>query len=241
MICLEHNMKSKPLQRRGNQVLVEEILMCLANIPDVPPVGTVITPVRIKNVATSTEPGESIHSIQEDYPEVFGDCSASDMLALRHLLREAWKSTDARRREWFVFLLRRFHAEMTRRLQTVKEDGGKKLVSDSLVKKLQLDDFLKSENPARLLYNLGDSELALEAFHAEVPAPTKFEETFFHLQKNLYRALICRNSECSAPCFFRKKKGQEYCSTDCAEWAKRASKRTWWQENRGKDSKKRRK
>jgi hypothetical protein len=220
---------------------VEKILMRLANIPDLPPVGTVITatPATIQGVATSTEPGESLRSIQKSYPEIFGNLSELDMWALRHLLREAWDSSGPRR-EWFAFLLRQFHAEITRRLQAVHEDGGKKLVSDSHIKKTQLEEFLSSKNPAQMLYNLRDSELADQAFHAEVPAPTRFEESFLHLQRNLRRALYCDNPECQAPRFFRKKKGQKFCSPECRIWSDRLNKRTWWQEHRGKESKRRR-
>ncbi len=52
------------------------------------------------------------------------------------------------------------------------------------------------------------------------------------------RLAYCWNPECAARFFIGDRKGRKYCSPACAEPAKRAAKRKWWQENRGKDSKK---
>jgi len=220
---------------RSNQSLVEKVLARLANIPDFPPVGTVIT--------SREGYKESIESIQKTYPQIFGNCSEADMFALRHLLREAWKSSDPRRREWFVFRLREFHADITRLRESFQTDGGKGRVKDFHTTRANQDDWLKIEriksNLAEFLYGVGDSELAREALQSQPPAVTEFEKAFSHLQQNLHRAVYCKNPECTAPCFFRKRMGQDYCSPDCAAWAKRFSKKLWWAKNRGKDSKKR--
>jgi len=209
--------------------------MRLANIPDLPAAGSVITP-RTGHVA-------SIQSIKSDYPELFGDCTDLDMFTLRHLLREAWKSSDPRSREWFVFLLRHLHADITRRTRAFQQDRGKR-VTEWLAIRATQDDWLKfeklDEDESKLawrLYNSDDSDSARRAREALPPALTKFEETFFHLQRNLHRTLFCQNPGCSTPFFFRKKTGQKYCSTDCEVWARRANKRNWWRQNRGKGGK----
>ena len=60
------------------------------------------------------------------------------------------------------------------------------------------------------------------------------ETLVYYFRRNSDRALHCQNPDCPAPYFFRKKKGQESCSTKCAEWSRRESKRRWWNENRAK-------
>ena len=52
------------------------------------------------------------------------------------------------------------------------------------------------------------------------------------------RLRFCRNPQCGAPYFIRLKRGQKYCSNECAWPAKKESKRKWWHDNRGGESKK---
>src|SRR6266568_5629021 len=86
----------------------ERILMDLANVPDLPPVGTVIVP------GETDQHTAWVEKMKERYRQIFGKCSMPDMFALRHLLRAAWDDPDLRRREWFCFLLRKLHAESER-------------------------------------------------------------------------------------------------------------------------------
>jgi len=44
----------------------------------------------------------------------------------------------------------------------------------------------------------------------------------------------CRNPDCPAPYYFRGRRDQRYCSSDCASPAKRAAKLRWWNANRSK-------
>ena len=46
----------------------------------------------------------------------------------------------------------------------------------------------------------------------------------------------CLNSKCGAPWFIGTRRGQKYCSNDCAWPAKKAAKLKWWKENRAKNS-----
>jgi hypothetical protein len=243
----------KTSRRRRDQVLVEEILMRLANLPEAAHVGTVIVDdvpspdtmrgFKKRQIAWQIGPARYIQSIRNDYPELFGSCTELDMFTLSRLLREAWKSSDPRSREWFVFLLRHLHADITRRTRAFQQDRGKR-VTEWLAIRATQDDWLKfeklDEDESKLawrLYNSDDSDSARRAREALPPALTKFEETFFHLQRNLHRTLFCQNPGCSTPFFFRKKTGQKYCSTDCEVWARRANKRNWWRQNRGKGGK----
>jgi hypothetical protein len=204
--------------------------MNLANIPDLPPVGTVIT-ARTSHVA-------SIELMRNRYAEIFGHCSDADMFALRHLLREAWKSPDLRHREWFVFLLRRFYAEIMRRVEALQRDAGENLVRGWRNKKDTLDYiFEKSEKPfpvPEMLFNLMDSEQHAAALKDGPPSLNGFERCAVYLQRNLHRARYCAGPECAAPYFFILRKGQRYCSTDCLLPVQRESKRRWWKANRAK-------
>jgi hypothetical protein len=47
---------------------------------------------------------------------------------------------------------------------------------------------------------------------------------------------ICRNSDCRARYFIAARKDQKYCSPECAEPAKLAAKRKWWNANRSTKS-----
>ena len=108
MIHLERNMRlrsKQKLQKQRHHDLVLKfvgILTGLANIPDFPPSGTVIT--------ERTHHKGAMARLQKRYPETFLNCTEADMFALRQLLRKAWGSTDAREKEWYVFLFLLFHA-----------------------------------------------------------------------------------------------------------------------------------
>src|SRR5215510_14803451 len=62
---------------------------------------------------------------------------------------------------------------------------------------------------------------------------TPGEAAIFHLRHNRDRALHCPNPACPAPYFFRIKKGQKFCSRECAKPSQCESKRLWWASNRG--------
>lgn len=52
------------------------------------------------------------------------------------------------------------------------------------------------------------------------------------------RLAICRNPKCLNKYFIAAKRDQRYCSNECAWPAKKAAKRKWWKDNRGKKSRK---
>ena len=63
---------------------------------------------------------------------------------------------------------------------------------------------------------------------------TPVEAAIFHLRHNRRRARCCPNPGCPAPYFFASKKGQKFCSPECAKPSQKESKRRWWTENRAK-------
>jgi hypothetical protein len=227
----------------------EEILKGLANIPDLPPPGTVITPRAIPGVATDYRYKDSIKRMHEHYREIFDKCTEADMIWLRQLLLRAWTSADPGEKEWFVFLFRKFHADVMRRAQSFQDDAGEKLLRDCRHRNATLSEFFATPEKsgpldmtiAELLYHLVDSDQIEEARTAlkDGPPPrSEFEEIAFYLQRNLTRAVRCQNPDCPAPFFFTKNK-QRYCCGDCAEYGQRESKKKWWRENRGRGPKKR--
>lgn len=217
-------------RRRAHKFLgarkAERILLRLANIPDGPPVGTPVSS-RTPHIA-------SIADIQKYYPVIFEHCSEHDMSALRHLLRQSWMSSDLLRREWFVFLFRRFYAETVRRVESIREDAGKKLLLGWRTRKEQVDWILgQSGRSIELLSNFMDAEQVGAAYKEAPPPSTPFEECAYFLQRKLNRAQHCLNPACPSPYFFKTSRHQKYCSTDCSDEAKRRKKRDWWERNRG--------
>jgi hypothetical protein len=63
------------------------------------------------------------------------------------------------------------------------------------------------------------------------PPPSPFEGCMRYLWSNLHRAGHCSNPDCPAPYYFGTKKGQQYCSEDCAEYGQREAKKRWWTEH----------
>jgi hypothetical protein len=58
------------------------------------------------------------------------------------------------------------------------------------------------------------------------------EALVYYFRRNSERALHCPNPECPAPYFFSTKKGQKYCSPECARPSQLESKRRWWSDYR---------
>ena len=78
-----------------------------------------------------------------------------------------------------------------------------------------------------------------EWLHDEPSADaTPFEAAIVHFRRNRARALLCRNKNCHAPYFFLTKKGQKFCTYECALPSLRAAKVRWWEKNRAKKGKK---
>ena len=69
----------------------------------------------------------------------------------------------------------------------------------------------------------------------DAPVVTCLEAALYHLQRLGDRARHCGNPECPAPYFIAQKKGQKYCSPECAAPSQRESKRKWWNANRTKE------
>ncbi len=127
-------------------------------------------------------------------------------------LRRAWQAPNSRAREWFLFKLRQDYQHA-----------------------VKFGDYLKScqtmqDAPKTRTEFIQRAYMEVES----VPAVTPFEAAVYHLQCLGDRARICPNPECPAPYFIATKKGQKYCSPECAAPSQRESKRKWWHTNRAK-------
>lgn len=212
-------------QLRQNQIRQEEILKSLANTPDWPSIG---------ERSEFQRHIDAVERIRKRYPECFRHCSTFDILALRQLLRKAWDAPDDRSREWFVFALRKFHAEIVRRVQTLQGDGENNLVRQWQRRKELLDFALeKPEKAAGALYVMMDEAEARAAAMDAGPPGGEFEEAASYLQSHLRHAKHCLNAgntdpqaQCPTPYFFIERKGQKYCcDKPCANVGRKLSNR----------------
>jgi len=141
------------------------------------------------------------------------------LAAVRTGLCRAWLAPDAHHRDWHIFQLRYAYERTRARI----EEPDPSLVPESInTPELEARRSLRS---------------MIAEFLQDAPQASPFEAAIFYLQTRLAdRMLRCANPGCVKPYFFRMKKGQKYCSTVCADPARRESKRAWWNQNRGKSA-----
>lgn len=136
----------------------------------------------------------------------------ADMVA--SYLSKAWDAADLRHFDWYTWKAQSEYAQ--------EAASAKHNVPPSHVHQGDDQDTLR-----RMAAAIAEGD--------EPPAViTPIEAAIFHLRHNRNRALHCPNPECPAPYFFSTKKGQKYCSLECAKPSQRESKRKWWAENRAK-------
>jgi hypothetical protein len=135
---------------------------------------------------------------------------ASAFRFLAFLLQQGWDGATQREREWFFQDAESFSRHLT------AKDVDKGLWGTS------------HESPKSPDYVYGVT------YHFIKPPaqPSPLEAVFHYLWQHMEHALHCANPECPAPYFFATKKNQKYCSPECAEPARRASKLRWWNDNR---------
>jgi hypothetical protein len=125
-------------------------------------------------------------------------------------LARAWESEDLRHFEWYTW-----KAQMEYEYQAASARHN------------AIEPELTMENRLKAIAALTESSEPPETI-------TPVEAAIFYLRGNRKRALHCPNSDCPAPYFFASKKGQKYCSPECAKPSQREAKRRWWAENRAK-------
>jgi hypothetical protein len=123
-------------------------------------------------------------------------------------LARAWESPDLRHFEWYTW-----KAQMDYEFQAASARH----------------DLLE---PGVSIENMPSAIAAITESGEPPVTITPVEAAIYHLRRNRKRALHCPNPDCPAPYFFASKKGQKYCSLECAKPSQRESKRRWWAENR---------
>jgi hypothetical protein len=182
---------------------------------------------------------EWVTQIRKRYSEAFRYCSSQEVIAIRELLRKVWTASD-RNKEWFVFLLRRLHAEIMRRVQALQTNAGEQLVREWLGKKSLLDITLaKPEKAAAALSLFVGGEQLHQALNDSPPPAGFFEDCAFYLHRRLDKVRVCRNKKCEVrPYFIAEKKNQKFCSDVCVVNARLASKRKSWHKHKNSWNKK---
>jgi hypothetical protein len=242
-------MKKEAIQKRGIHFLGKqagEFLMDLANVPDWwvgHPPGAFTERAQFERHVQWTE------QMRKRYPEALSYCTSPEVIGLRELLRRVWTASDLHK-EWFVFLLRRFHSEVMSRVELLHKDAGKSLVREWLAKRAQLDVILMSTeevealrsklrrhrrhaivemNPEQGLCAFLSAEQVAAAFKDGPPRPSYFENCAVYLQRRLKFVRTCNWPDCEVrPYYIADKPKQKYCSEICAREARLASKRKSW-------------
>jgi len=134
----------------------------------------------------------------------------------------AWDAPGVREREWYIFQARFEHHLSTvyypLRDKRVEAAGDEALASDSA-----------PVSAARYEFDRRPAEE--ELVRIGPPALTPFEQVMYHFHRIADSARHCANPECATPYFFAKRRGQKFCSSECAAPAQREHKRNWWKRN----------
>lgn len=141
-----------------------------------------------------------------DYSDVFGffaddtDGFLELLALLSKFLRLAWEARTGRERSWLLFTVRQEYVRaMVGRFAVLRRDGtGGRKVARQLI------------------------PLA--------PPKTAFDMAVHNVQKDFAdKMTVCRRGrECDAPYFFRRRKGQKYCGTDCRAIVLKHRSDSWW-------------
>ncbi len=143
------------------------------------------------------------------YAEVFGFI-AHDTTGLLELLdilsrflRLAWEARNGRERSWLLFTVRQEYVRgILGSLAVLRRDGT------------------------------GGRQAARKSIPL-TPPKTAFDLAVHNVQAHFAdRMTVCRRGkECDAPYFFRRRKGQKYCGTDCRAIVLKRRCDSWWAKN----------
>lgn len=140
---------------------------------------------------------------------------------IRYYLQQFWETQDPHAREWYLYRAREyFWLSRLHQLQPEVTHWRKQLATAETAEQVRI---------ASSWLNIW-AENALD----KAPERTAFEESLFHLQQIAGKTRRCPNPTCLAPYFIATKKGQKFCTPECARPTLLASKRTYWNERRKK-------
>jgi hypothetical protein len=138
---------------------------------------------------------------------------------VQHYLRRFWRSQDTYERDWLIHRARQWYwrsrvHEIDPDVRRIREEFNSATNADSArsaAERLNVTIDLALDNP---------------------PQRAAFEESLFHLQQIAFKTRFCPNPECKNPFFIATKKGQKFCTPECARPSMLASKRQYWKTRR---------
>jgi hypothetical protein len=122
---------------------------------------------------------------------------------LSRFLRLAWEARTDRERSWLLFTVRQEYVRgMLGTYAVLRRDG------------------VGGRKVARQLIPLS-------------PPKTPFDLAIHNVQRHFaHKMTVCRRGQdCDAPYFFRRRKGQKYCGTDCRAVVLKQRSDSWWSKN----------
>ena len=211
-------------REEGDQLLVrlEEMLVSIANLPDEEfPIG----PDTGSEHRRTYRPTGRPRAITEKYwPELWQDVphqkrstddrARSVIFKMRTYLRKFWGANDPYARDWYIHRAREYYQRL--------------LVLPKTSERRKEAEQASTAEDARSAMSWLSMEI--ERILDEPPARNLIENALYHLQKRATKPSlaprICQNDFCEQEKYFlSKKKGQKYCTLECARPSLLASKR----------------
>ena len=183
-----------------------------------------------------------LETLGRSYRDALGGCSSAEVVTLCRLLRRVWTERNLPDKQWFVFLLRQFHAGIVQRTSPTTEES-ELLVSQHQSARDALDAIFRRPSKQEVTRGVLDflrQQAVIDTYASEPPRRTSFDDCLVFLIRRLHLLRKCQHKGCEIrPYFIADKPRQKYCSETCARIVRLEGKRFWWQEKRGKGSKRR--
>ena len=214
-----------------------EMLMDLANVPDSSlPFSLPFTDAELISAMHSREQHSAwIEQLRRRYRDALGDCSSAEIVTLCRLLRRVWTERSLPGKQWFVFLLRQFHAGIIQRT-SFTTDESELLVSQYQSARDALDAIFRRPSEQEVTRGVLDflrQQAVIDTYASEPPRRTSFDDCLVFLIRRLHLLRECQHKDCEIrPYFIADKPRQKYCSETCARKVRLEGKRIWWKENR---------
>jgi hypothetical protein len=151
-------------------------------------------------------------------PEQTEERAVAILRRVRRYLRDFWVTQDPHARDWYIHRAREWY--WASRIQLDPDVNRRREGLDTAA----------TADAARSASAWLNKTITLALDKA--PDRTPFEESLFHLQSIAGKARYCPNPQCQAPYFIASKKGQKFCTPECARPTLLASKRNYWNQKR---------
>jgi hypothetical protein len=156
----------------------------------------------------------------EEPEEITTERAFEILRKVRRYLQQFWKTQDPHERDWYIHRAREWYWR-------ARAHGNP-----------NVQQFRQEEAAATTVEDVRNASSWLNITIEEAldvpPKRTAFEESLFHLQTIADKTRFCPNLKCQAPYFIATKKGQKFCSPECARPTLLASKRRYWNRRRTK-------